>query len=208
MGRHRGGGGIGVRHNPAANPLRFCHAAYRLIPVAEPSRVCNRTDILSRQGATVRPQSRQCPSKKKLKGEYDAEQPFLGVAAVALIAPAGAMAQETTTTIRGTVTANGAPVPGAAVTIVNVPSGTTANATTDDKGSFNAAGLRVGGPFTVTVNAPGYPSKQVTDIFTVIAQPYDLPVELSADEGGAARSSSPPRRSGVRAPSRSGRRRS
>ena len=107
---------------------------------------------------------------------------FLGVAAVALIAPAGAMAQETTTTIRGTVTANGAPVPGAAVTIVNVPSGTTANATTDDKGSFNAAGLRVGGPFTVTVNAPGYPSKQVTDIFTVIAQPYDLPVELSADE--------------------------
>jgi len=111
---------------------------------------------------------------------------FLGVAAVALIAPAGAMAQETTTTIRGTVTANGAPVPGAAVTIVNVPSGTTANATTDDKGSFNAAGLRVGGPFTVTVNAPGYPSKQVTDIFTVIAQPYDLPVELSADEGAGS----------------------
>ena len=35
-----------------------------------------------------------------------------GVAAVALIAPMGAMAQETTSTIRGTVTAGGAPVAG------------------------------------------------------------------------------------------------
>ncbi|WP_085810333.1 carboxypeptidase regulatory-like domain-containing protein [Sphingomonas sp. TZW2008] len=106
---------------------------------------------------------------------------FLGVAAVALIAPAGAMAQETTSVIRGNVTAGGAPVAGATVTVVNVPSGTTTNATTDANGSFNASGLRVGGPFSVTVAAPGYPQVTVTDIFTVVAQAYDLPIELQAE---------------------------
>ena len=60
---------------------------------------------------------------------------FLGVAAIALIAPSAAMAQETTSTIRGTVTANGTPVPGASVEIVNVPSGTTSTVTTDAAGS-------------------------------------------------------------------------
>lgn len=34
---------------------------------------------------------------------------FVGVAAVALVMPAAAMAQETTSAIRGTVTADGAP---------------------------------------------------------------------------------------------------
>lgn len=111
---------------------------------------------------------------------------FLGAAAVALIAPAGAMAQETTSVIRGTVTAAGAPVAGATVTIVNVPSGTTSTVTTGANGSFNASGLRVGGPFSVTVAAPGYPQVTVTDIFTVVAQAYDLPVELQAESTEAA----------------------
>jgi hypothetical protein len=109
---------------------------------------------------------------------------FLGVAAVALIAPAGAMAQETTSTIRGTVTANGAPVAGAAVTVVNVPSGTTSNVTTDANGNFNAAGLRAGGPYTVSVVAPGYTNAQVTDINTVVAQSFDLPIKLVPETAG------------------------
>lgn len=106
---------------------------------------------------------------------------FLGAAAVALIAPAGAMAQETTSVIRGTVTAAGAPVAGATVTVVNVPSGTTSTVTTDANGSFNASGLRVGGPFSVTAAAAGYPQVTVTDIYTVVAQAYDLPIELQAE---------------------------
>ena len=104
---------------------------------------------------------------------------FVGVAAIALVMPAAAMAQETTTVIRGTVTANNAPVTGAAVTVVNVPSGTTVNVTTDADGSFNASGLRAGGPFTVTITAPGYPIRQITDIFTVTTQPYELPIDLT-----------------------------
>ncbi|HEX8486583.1 TonB-dependent receptor [Sphingomonas sp.] len=111
---------------------------------------------------------------------------FLGVAAVALMMPVAAFAQETTSTIAGTVTSNGAPVAGATVTVLNVPSGTTATSTTDASGSFNATGLRIGGPFTVTVTAAGYDSATVTDIFTVIAQPFELPIELAAEgaQGG------------------------
>jgi hypothetical protein len=105
---------------------------------------------------------------------------FLGVAAVALIAPATVSAQETTAQIRGTVTAGGAPVAGATVTIVNVPSGTRSQTTTDATGAFTQSGLRAGGPFTVEVASP-QGNTTVTDIFTVVDQPYELPIELAAD---------------------------
>ena len=108
---------------------------------------------------------------------------FLGVATAALIMPVAAMAQETTSTIRGSVTSGGAPVAGASVTIVNVPSGTTSATTTDANGNFNAAGLRVGGPFTVTVKAEGHPQTSITDINTVVAQAFDLPIDLQPAQG-------------------------
>jgi hypothetical protein len=114
-------------------------------------------------------------------------QLFIGAAIAALVAPAAVQAQETTSTIRGTVTSAGAPVPGAAVEIVHVPSGSRSTVTTDASGTFNAGGLRVGGPFSVKVTASGYPDFTVTDIFTVIAQAYDVPIELTApaDAAGA-----------------------
>ncbi|WP_230630999.1 TonB-dependent receptor [Sphingomonas sp. Leaf37] len=110
---------------------------------------------------------------------------FLGVAAVALIVPAAASAQETTSTIRGSVTANGAPVAGATIVVTNVPSNTRAETTTGADGSFTQSGLRVGGPFTVEVTSP-QGNTTVTDIFTVAQQPFELPVELasSADSAG------------------------
>ena len=112
---------------------------------------------------------------------------LLGAAAVALIVPAAASAQETTSTIRGTVTANGAPVAGASVTITNVANGSVSNATSDQNGVFQATGLLAGGPYTVAVSATGYTSAQVTDINTIVAQTYELPVELAtegAESGG------------------------
>ncbi|HEU0045939.1 TonB-dependent receptor [Sphingomonas sp.] len=106
---------------------------------------------------------------------------LLGAAIAALAIPAAASAQETTSTIRGTVTANGAPVAGATVVAINVPSGTRSETTTGGDGSFNLPGLRVGGPFTVEVTSPSG-NKTVTDIFTVVQQAFDLPVELAAAE--------------------------
>jgi Carboxypeptidase regulatory-like domain len=108
---------------------------------------------------------------------------FASVAAIAIVAPTAAYAQETTSSVRGSVTSNGAPVVGATVTITHEPSGTSQTLTTSADGSFNANALRVGGPFTVTVTGGGVTNYKVTDIYTVIGQPYALPIELGADSG-------------------------
>ncbi|WP_267381581.1 MULTISPECIES: carboxypeptidase regulatory-like domain-containing protein [unclassified Sphingomonas] len=108
---------------------------------------------------------------------------FMGVALVALVAPAGVMAQETTSSIRGSVTNAGAPVAGASVVATNVPSGTRSTATTDADGAFNLNGLRPGGPYTVEVTSP-QGNTTVTDIQTVTTQTYDLPIDLGGAGAG------------------------
>jgi len=108
---------------------------------------------------------------------------FAGCAIVALAASA-ASAQETTSSIRGSVVANGAPVANATVTIVHVPTGTRNVVTTNTTGDYVASGLRIGGPYSVTVTAPGYSDYQVTDINTVLGQAFQLPIELKP-EGNA-----------------------
>ncbi len=105
---------------------------------------------------------------------------YAGAALFALVAPVSAYAQETTSSVTGTVTADGKAVSGATVRITHVPSGTVATVTTNADGGFAANSLRVGGPFTVTVTASGYDQTQVTDIYTVVGQPYALPLELAS----------------------------
>ena len=103
-------------------------------------------------------------------------------AAAAIVAPASAYAQETTSSLRGSVSAAGAPVAGAQVTATHVPSGTVFNTTTGQDGNFNLEGLRIGGPYTVTVAAPARSPYQVTDVFLVAGSPFLLPIELAAAE--------------------------
>ncbi len=110
---------------------------------------------------------------------------FLGVAAIALVAPAAVSAQETTSSIRGTVTASGAPVAGATVVATDVSSGTRSETTTDANGGYSLPGLRVGGPYTVEVTSAAG-NKTVTDITTVVQQAFSLPIELGATEGADA----------------------
>jgi len=105
---------------------------------------------------------------------------FLGVAVAALIIPAAASAQDTTSTIRGSVSSSGAPVSGANITITNIPSGTRSTTTTDASGTFTLTGLRSGGPFTVEVSS-AQGTTSVTDIYTVVGQPYDLPIEIAPE---------------------------
>ncbi len=105
---------------------------------------------------------------------------LLGAAAAALIAPMSAMAQETTSSIRGTVTQEGAPVSDAEVLVTHVPSGTRSTATTGSDGAFTVSGVRVGGPFTVVVNSDRG-GTQIADIFTVQGQTFDLPIDIGAD---------------------------
>ena len=93
---------------------------------------------------------------------------------------APAYAQETSSSVRGTVEAGSGPVAGASVVVVHEPSGTTLNTTTDASGNFAANGLRIGGPFTVTVEASGYESSTVSDLFLQAGQPSRLPIKLQA----------------------------
>jgi hypothetical protein len=103
---------------------------------------------------------------------------FCAVSALAM--PAAIHAQETTATIRGQVTAGGAPVSDAEVSVVNVPSGTTSTVRTDAQGNFSAAGLRVGGPYRITVTGGGYQATVVENVQLVAGEPLRLPIELAA----------------------------
>lgn len=108
---------------------------------------------------------------------------LMGAAVAALAIPVAASAQETTSSIRGTVTQGGAPVAGASVQITNTATGSVTTVTSSSSGAFVASGLQAGGPYSVEVSSADG-SATVTDIFTVVGQPYSLPVEIAADTGG------------------------
>jgi Carboxypeptidase regulatory-like domain len=105
---------------------------------------------------------------------------YAGAALAALIAPVAIHAQDTTSSIRGSVTSGGAAVANAEVVIVHEPTGSRTTTMTTADGSFSAQGLRVGGPFTVTVTAPGLPESTVTEIFTQAGTPFSIPIEIAA----------------------------
>jgi outer membrane receptor protein involved in Fe transport len=94
-----------------------------------------------------------------------------------------ALAQETTSSMRGDViTEAGAAVANAQVVITHVPTGTRTTVLTDEGGRFDARNLRIGGPYTVEVTAQNYTSERVTDINLTLGSPFRLAVEL-ADAG-------------------------
>ena len=112
---------------------------------------------------------------------------FLAASAASLSLACGlaspVMAQETTSSISGTVTANGAPVVGAVIEIRDTDTGATSTVTSSNTGSFNASGLRPGDSYTVSVTASGYAAAQVTDIVPVVATTYAVPIVLTAETG-------------------------
>lgn len=105
---------------------------------------------------------------------------FAGVALAALVIPVAVSAQETTTTIRGSVVSNGAPVTGATVEVVHVPSNTTQTISTSADGGFTLNGLRPGGPYTVKITAEGYEATTITDVYTSLGTPYSMPINLES----------------------------
>ncbi len=109
---------------------------------------------------------------------------FAGASLAAMVIASSVSAQETTAIIRGTVTAAGVPVNNAQITVTNLPSGTVTRAATDSSGSFTASGLRSGGPYKVDV-ASISGNSTITDIFTEVGQPYDLPIDVAGGAAGA-----------------------
>ena len=103
--------------------------------------------------------------------------------AVAFVAAAPALAQNTTSALSGRVLgADGKPVAGVTVTIVHVESGSTNTATTDSDGRYIARALRAGGPFTVTFSKGGVSDKQ-DEIFLQLAQVATLDGQLGTSSG-------------------------
>ena len=106
-----------------------------------------------------------------------------GTLALTMALSTQAVAQVTTSSIRGEIYTNaGQPVQNATVQITHVPTGTTSNVTTGSNGVFAARGLRVGGPYSVNVNADGFEAKQVDDIYLALDQTYPLNITVVGED--------------------------
>lgn len=101
-------------------------------------------------------------------------------AAVAIVAAAPAMAQNTTAAIGGRVTSgDGKAVAGATVTILHRESGSTNTLVTDAEGRYSARGLRVGGPYTVTA-VKGSDKSVQDDIYLQLAESLNFDIRLGS----------------------------
>ncbi|HET6972083.1 MAG TPA: carboxypeptidase regulatory-like domain-containing protein, partial [Phenylobacterium sp.] len=104
------------------------------------------------------------------------------LAVLASAATSAAYAQETTSAVHGVVTAGGAPISGASVTILHTPSGTRATTSTQSTGTFDLRGLRPGGPYTITIRAPGQPQKVLNGVQLQVTQTANLDIDLAEVE--------------------------
>jgi len=106
----------------------------------------------------------------------------VSLAIVLLLTPGSAWGQETTSSIRGTITQpDGSPAVGANVRIVDTRTGTSRSTTTTESGQFTASGLRVGGPYTIHVAASGLAPQSITDITLGLGDTFTFEVALSPE---------------------------
>lgn len=73
-----------------------------------------------------------------------------------LLVVAVATAQVTTSSIRGSVTANDKPLPGATIIALHAPSGSQYATTTNGEGHYSIGGMRIGGPYKIEISFLGY----------------------------------------------------
>lgn len=103
-------------------------------------------------------------------------------AAVAVVAMAPALAQNTTAALAGIVTGGtGEPLPGASVIITHVESRSTSSTTTGADGRYAARGLRVGGPYTI-VFSQGTLREQRDNVFLTLAEQTNLDAVLGTNQ--------------------------
>ena len=100
--------------------------------------------------------------------------------AIAIVAAAPALAQNTTAAIGGRVASpDGKPVAGATVVVLHRESGSVNTLTTDADGRYSARGLRVGGPYVVTVSKGA--DKSVNDeVYLALAETTLVDVRLGS----------------------------
>ena len=89
-----------------------------------------------------------------------------------------AMAQVTTSSVRGVVTANDKPLFGATIVAIHTPSGTRYGTTTNNQGLYTISAMRVGGPYEITISYIGYKSVVYKDITLQLGQPTTINEQL------------------------------
>ncbi|HBK93380.1 MAG TPA: hypothetical protein DDZ68_17105 [Parvularcula sp.] len=99
----------------------------------------------------------------------------------AVVMPTAAVAQQTTSEIRGVVVDGaGAPVAGASVTVTDSRTGTTRSVRTGANGQFQIGNLEVGGPYEVRVQASGFQTQSIDDVVIDLGSRSNLRVALSS----------------------------
>ncbi len=105
------------------------------------------------------------------------------VAVMMLAVPVAGNAQETTGSMRGTVTApDGSPIAGAAITVYDTRTATSRTMSTNASGVFSTGGLRLGGPYQVSIAAVDHANQLITDINITLGDTYTFTVALSASD--------------------------
>lgn len=105
---------------------------------------------------------------------------LLGIAL--LFAILSVKAQTTTSNIRGTVVDDqSAPLLGANIVAVHVPTGTKYGAISNEDGRFNLLNLRVGGPYEVTISYVGYRTQTSNDIYLTLGVTFNIDAILISE---------------------------
>ena len=94
---------------------------------------------------------------------------------------ATAMAQITTSGVKGLIKANGEDVIGATITVTHVPTGAVYRSVTNSVGRFTIQGMRAGGPYTVEISYIGYKTKEIKNVTLKLGEMSDLSTQLEED---------------------------
>ena len=84
------------------------------------------------------------------------------------------MAQITTSSVSGKITANGEDVIGATINAVHQPSGTVYRAVTNIDGRYSIQGMRPGGPYKVSISYIGYKDKVFNNVSLNLGESQNL----------------------------------
>ncbi len=79
-------------------------------------------------------------------------------------------AQVTTSSITGTLKANGSALTGASVKAIHEPTGSVYTAISTSGGTFNIAGMRSGGPYNIEISFVGLESKKFTNVYLTLGE--------------------------------------
>ena len=104
------------------------------------------------------------------------------ILAVLFLTGGNALAQVTTSSIGGKVTAHKRELIGATVTATHQPSGTVYRAVTNEKGRYSIQGMRVGGPYLLLFSYLGHKDEQVTNVILALGEQGVYDVDLEEDQ--------------------------